>query len=211
MSHLVLVGRSSSHFTRTARIFALELGVPHVFRPVFDMTTLDASAYADNPALKVPILVDERGPLFGTENICRELVRRSRPSSVVMRGDVSERIVANAEELTLHLMSSEVSLIMAKMAGDARLAPPKVSRSLENSLRYLDENVDAVLAALPGDRALSFVEVALFCVVTHMPFREVLDVSPWARLGDFCNRFAGRESARATEYRFDADHNTKVT
>ena len=32
-----LVGRSSSHFTRTARIFALELGVPHTFRPVFDI------------------------------------------------------------------------------------------------------------------------------------------------------------------------------
>ena len=29
---IVLVGRSSSHFTRVARIFALELGVPHSFR-----------------------------------------------------------------------------------------------------------------------------------------------------------------------------------
>jgi glutathione S-transferase len=205
MSHLVLVGRSSSHFTRTARIFALELGVPHTFRPVFDMMTLDATAYADNPTLKVPILLDERGPLFGTENICRELVRRSgNAASVVMRGDVGDRVVANAEELTLHLMSAEVSLITAKLAGDVRLAPPKVLRGLENSLHYLDENLDALLAALPPGRALSFVEVALFCVVTHMPFREVLDVAPWARLGDFCKRFGGRESARTTEYRFDA-------
>ena len=42
MNHLALVGRSSSHFTRTARMFALELGVPHAFRPVLDLTTLDA-------------------------------------------------------------------------------------------------------------------------------------------------------------------------
>lgn len=201
----VLVGRSSSHFTRTARLFAIELGVSHTFRPVLDMTTLDAAAYGDNPALKIPVLVDEHGPLFGTENICRELVRRSgTTSTIVMRGDVSDRIVANAEELTLHVMSAEVSLIMAKMAGDARLAPAKVSRSIENSLRWLDENVDAALAALPADRALSFLEVSLFSLVTHLPFREVLDVSSFARLGAFCTRFGERASARSTEYRFDA-------
>jgi glutathione S-transferase len=205
MSDLVLVGRSSSHFTRVARIFALELGVPHAFRPVFDMTSLDAATYADNPALKVPILVDERGPLFGTENICRELVRRSGGASrVVLRGEVTDRAVANAEELTLHAMSTGVSLIMAKMSGGDGLAPPKVRRSLENSLRYLDENLDAVLAALPANRALSFIEVALFCVVTHLPFREVMDVAPYHRLVDFCGRFAERQGARDTEYRFDA-------
>jgi glutathione S-transferase len=205
MSHLALVGRSSSHFTRIVRIFAHELGVPYTFRPVFDITSLDAAAYADNPALKVPILVDGGGPLFGTENICRELLRRSgRASNVVMRGDVSDRVVANAEELTLHAMSSETSLIMAKMAGDARLAPPKASQSIANSLRHLDEHVDALLAALPRDRAFSFVEVALFCAVTHLPFRQVMDVTPWARLVDFSKRFGERESAQITEYRFDA-------
>jgi glutathione S-transferase len=204
MSQVELVGRSSSHFTRTARIFALELAVPFTFRPVLDMTTLDASAYGDNPALKVPVLIDEHGPLFGTENICRALVRRSGTSGrVVMRGDVSDRVVANAEEMTLHLMTSEVSLIMAKMAGDIRLAPPKVTRSIENALRHLDEHVDAAVAALPRDRILSLFEVTLFCVVMHLPFREVMNVTPWTRLSDFCQRFGERECARATAYRFD--------
>jgi glutathione S-transferase len=206
MNPVTLVGRSSSHFTRVARIFALELGVEHTFRAVLDIATLDAAAYADNPALKIPILVDDRGPLFGVENICCEVVRRSgRATEVVLRGDVHDRVVANAEELTLHVMSAEVGLILAKVAGDAALAPPKASRSIENSLHYLDENVDAVLAAMPPARVLSFVEVALFCVVTHLPFREVMDVSPWARLGDFCRRFGERESARSTLYRFDVE------
>jgi glutathione S-transferase len=204
MTNIVLVGRSSSHFTRTARIFALELGVPHDFRAVLDMTSSDAASYADNPALKVPVLVDERGALFGTDNICRELARRSdKASRVVLRGDVTERVVANAEELTLHVMSSEVSLIMAKVAGDGRLAPHKVTRSIENCLNHLDQNVDALLAALPEGRVLSFVEVALFCTVTHLPFREVMDVAPWTRLAAFGRRFGERKSARDTEYRFD--------
>jgi glutathione S-transferase len=205
MTDLVLVGRSSSHFTRTARIFALELGVAHAFRPVLDITSPDPATYAGNPALKVPVLVDADGALYGTENICRELARRSGARArVVLRGDRDDRLVANAEEMALHVMSSEVSLIMAKMAGDARLAPPKVLASLENALVYLDEQVDGVLAALPAGRAISFFEAALFSVVRHLPFREILDVAGYGRLGAFCDRFGERASARQTEYRFDA-------
>lgn len=203
MTTIALVGRSSSHFTRVARMFALDLGVAHAFRPVRDLTSVDRDDYAGNPALKIPILVDERGPLFGTENICRELVRRSgRASDVVLRGDANDRLVANAEELTSHAMATEVSLVMAKAIGAA--APAKAVRSLESTLGWLDENVDALLAALPAARTLSFVEVGLYCLVTHLPWREVLDVSPWTRLGAFAARFGERESARSTAYRFDA-------
>lgn len=203
MTTIELVGRSSSHFTRVARMFALELGVAHTFRPVLDLASVDRDVYAGNPALKIPILVDAHGPMFGTENISRELVRRSgRASGVVLRGQVSDRLVVNAEELTLHAMSTEVTLIMAKASGAA--APPKVARSMQSTLDWLDEHVDAVVAALPAGRALSFVEVGLFCLVTHLPWRDVLDVAPWTHLGAFAARFGERASARATEYRFDA-------
>lgn len=203
MTELTLVGRSSSHFTRTARMFALELGVAHAFRVVADLRSLDAPDYAENPALKIPILVDEHGPLFGSENVCRELARRcGLRARVVLRGDVADRLVANAEELTLHVMSAEVGVIMAKMTGAS--PPPKVVRSMEGSLAWLDANIDAVARALPADRAVAFVEVSLYCLLTHLPWREVMDVSPWERLADFVQRFGERESARATAYRFDA-------
>jgi glutathione S-transferase len=204
MDELVLQGRSSSHFTRVARIFALDLGVSHVFRPVLDIASRDMANYAGNPALKVPILIDESGPLYGTENICRELLRRSGKANVIMPGDPSGRLVANVEEVTLHLMSAEVSVITAKLAGSDAAVPPKVVAGIQNSLCFLDEHVDALLSALPERRALSFVEVALFCVVTHLPWRLVAEVESWKRLGAFCQRFAERESARSTEYRFDA-------
>jgi glutathione S-transferase len=205
MTDLALIGRSSSHFTRTARIFALELRVPHTFRPVLDITSQDPATYAGNPALKVPVLVDADGTMFGTENICRELARRSQTRSrVVLRGDVADRLVANAEEMTLHAMSTEVILVMATLAGDGRSAPLKVRRSLENALSYLNENVDRVLHALPAERALSFVEASLFCLVTHLPFRQVMDVTAYDRLKSFAKQFGKREGALQTEYRFDA-------
>ncbi|APR77713.1 Hypothetical protein A7982_03060 [Minicystis rosea] len=205
MSDLVLVGRSSSHYTRVARIFALELGVAHVFRPVLDMMSLDAATYSGNPALKVPVLVDEDGLLVGTENICRVLALRSgKRSSVVLRGDVTARIVMNAEEMALHVMATEVAVIMAKMGGDDRAVPPKVQRSLENALGFLNENIDRALAALPAERTLSFLEVALFSTLTHLPWRQVMDVAAYERLAAFCARFGERAGARETEYRFDA-------
>jgi glutathione S-transferase len=202
---VTLVGRSSSHFTRIARLFALELGVPHTFRPVLDINTTDAVAYAGNPALKVPILVDAAGPLFGTENICRELARRSgHGARVVLRGEVGTRLVANAEELVLHAMGAGVNLIMASLGGADRPPPPKLRASLENALAFLDQHVHEVQAALPPGRLLSFCETALFCMVTHLPFRKVLDPSPYQRLEAFCRAFAERPAAAATEYRFDA-------
>jgi glutathione S-transferase len=204
MSRPVIVGRSSSHFTRVPRVFAFELGIDHEFRPIFDLTSADPSSYADNPALKIPVLVDEHGRLFGSENICSELVRRSgKRDLVVLRGDVVDRAVANAEELTLHVMAADVTLIMAKFAGHPDAVPTKVARSIEDSLRYLDASVDALLLALPPTRLISFVEVALYCVLTHLPFREVMDVSAYQRLGQFCTGFAQRESARLTRYEFD--------
>mgnify|MGYP002386519159 CR=1 FL=1 len=128
---LVLVGRSSSHFTRVARIFALELGVPFAFEPVLDLTVLDPARYAGNPALKVPVLRTPDGPLFGCENLCRALHRHAgSPPGYVMRGELPERVVANAEELTLHAMSNEVFLITAKLAGDVGAAPPELGEKL---------------------------------------------------------------------------------
>jgi glutathione S-transferase len=204
MTQLTLVGRSSSHFTRVARLFALELAVPHEFRPVFDMAALDAENYAGNPVLKVPILVDEQGSLFGTENICREFVRRSgRAADVVMRGDVSTRVLANAEELTLSAMLAEVTIITSRAPGSTAPPPPKLLRSIENSLDFLERHLEEVRAALPANRALSFVEVALFCLLQHLPFREIIAVDAWPRLAAFTQAFGDRETARATVYRFD--------
>jgi len=203
-SAVTLVGRSSSHFTRTARLFALELGVAHRFQPVLDITSVDRADYADNPALKVPVLVDEQGSLYGTENICRELARRSgQAERVVLRGQSDVRAVANVEEMVLHAMNAEVSLIMVGLQGPER-EPPKVRLGLENALAFVDAELDRALAALPGERALSFVEAALFAVVTHLPFRKIMDIGAYGRLSAFREQFGARPSARATEYRFDA-------
>ena len=59
-------------------------------------------------------------------------------------------------------------------------------------------------AALPADRLLSFCETYLFCLVTHLPFRKIMEVTAYRNLQAFCQEFDQRPGARTTGYRFDA-------
>jgi glutathione S-transferase len=204
-SDLVLFGRSSSSFTRIARIYAAELGVPYEFRIVPDLMSLDAADYGGNPALRLPVLQTAEGIWFGASSICRVLSRRAPSGRLLVWPENLERpLSANAQELTLVALSTEVSVIMAQLAGaDAGGNIDKLRRSLESTLSWLDEQIDPVLAALPSERHLSFLEVTAFCLVTHLSFRRILAITPYPQLVAFSERFGERASAQATPYRFD--------
>jgi glutathione S-transferase len=202
---LIIVGRSGSHFTRIARMLARELGVAHDFRPISDLLSLDAAHYAGNPALKLPILEGPGGARFGTLNICRELARHaSAELRIVWPEDQLDALSCNALELTLQGMATEVSLIMQAVSGADRDSDSrhraKLRVSLEQSVAWLDANIDAVLAALPEARDLSFLELALFCFASHLPWRKVLALNAYANLRRFCDEFGTRTSAIETQY-----------
>lgn len=202
----VIIGRSSSHFTRITRIFAAELGVDYSFEIVPDLMSSDAAVYGGNPALRMPILRTSRGVWFGSLNICRELSRQSkRKLRTIWPEDLDQALLANAQELVLQAMATEVTLVMARLAGvsDSSGYQVKLRNSLVNILSWLEDNVGGVLAALPPDRDLSYLEVALFCLCTHLEFREVLPTAHYLELNKFCQHFATRASAKETIYRFD--------
>jgi glutathione S-transferase len=201
-----IVGRSSSHFTRVTRIFASELAVAYELDVVYDLSSLSAQDYAGNPALKVPILQTADGAWFGALNICRELARSSkRDLRVVWPEALLQPLLANAQELASHAMATEVVLIVSAASGadTTSAAQIKMRASLVNAMTWLDANARDVLAALPSERDLSYLEVALYCLVTHLEFRKILATADYPELLAFCERFNERESARQTAYRFD--------
>ena len=75
---------------------------------------------------------------------------------------------------------------------------------LANSLRWLDANLDRVLAVLPRARHFSYLEVCLFCLLEHLSFRATVEWANLPRLAAFARDFARHPAALATEYRFDA-------
>jgi len=201
-----LFGRSSSHFTRVTRVFAAELGVEYGFEVVRDLASRDPAAYGGHPALRVPCLQTADGVWFGALNICRELRRRSTGElRVVWPEEIAQPAAANAQELTLQAMANEVTLITSGLGGVTGPSAfrVKVQEGLEGSLAWIDAHLDEALAALPAGPRASYLEVTLYCLLTHLDFRGVASTAPYARLTAFAKEYGARPSAEQTPYRFD--------
>jgi glutathione S-transferase len=201
-----IVGRSSSHFTRLVRIFALELGVACEFAPVYDLSSLDARDYAGNPALKLPVLRMDEVTIFGAENICRALAELApQPRRIVWPEDVRGVQARNAQELVWHAMQAQVQLgfgtQIAKLPVDS-VYFVKAATGMQNALEWLDERVQEVIDDLPP-HDLSMLEASLFCLIEHVAFRATVSLMPYGRLTAFALAFGQRASAQQTPYVFD--------
>jgi glutathione S-transferase len=114
----VLFGRSSSHFTRVARMFAVEMGIAYELHVVRDLASQNVDEFGGNPALRIPVLRLGDDSWFGSLNVCRVFARSSkRPIQIVWPEDLSEPLLSNAQELILQGMATEVTLIMARSGG----------------------------------------------------------------------------------------------
>jgi glutathione S-transferase len=207
MTSVQIVGRRSSHFSRMTCIYAEELGLSYEIVPIYDMTLQDSAIYANNPALKLPILRIGEDVVFGTENICRALADRAQKSVAIvwpeqLRGSISR----NAQELVWHCMNSQVQIVfgtaIAKLPAD-NLYFEKARLGFAGALAWLDAHVSEALDALPASRQLSLFEVSLFCMIEHLHFRKTLPVEQYANLEAFRQSFATRPSAQRTAYEFD--------
>ncbi len=201
-----LYGRSSSHFTRMARIFAAEAEVAIDFILIRDLMSENPDVYGGHPAMKMPTLRTEAGIWFGSLPISRELVACSESSLHIVRPeDMNRPVAANAQELVLTAMSTEVGLIMGKASGVPadNSHQAKMRASLLGAMEWLELNTVRAIATLAPERDLSFLEVSLFCLLEHLEFREVLALDAYPELRAFAQRFATRSSAMATAYKFD--------
>jgi hypothetical protein len=102
-------------------------------------------------------------------------------------------------------MAAQVQLVLGTIVGKLpaeHVYFAKGRAGFEGALRWLDEHVEAALAALPP-RDLSLFEVTLFCLIEHLVFRQSLPVEPYPRLVQFARVFGERPAARATAYKFD--------
>jgi hypothetical protein len=199
-----IVGRSSSHFTRVVRMFAAEFAVTCEFERVPTLMSEDVDVYGGNPALRLPNLVTADGVMFGALGSCRFLHTLASTSvDVLWPEGVPLGLAANAQELTLQAMATEVTLIMSAGTGtDPSPYATKLRHALVQMLVWLNANLTGALETLPT-RDVSYFEVALFCLLDHLEFRHITPLTPFAHLVDFRTRYALRVSARTTPFRFD--------
>lgn len=199
-----IVGRSSSHFTRVLRIFAEECGVAYDFQVVSSLLATDPADYGGNPGLRLPNLVIPEGTVFGSLPGCRLLSTRCEaPPKMVWPEETPAFLAANALELTVQAMSTEVALIMVTQTdGGASRYADKLRAALVGMIGWLEQHLSDALRTLP-ERDLSYLELSLFCLIEHLEFRDVMSLAPYRSLADFRARFAQRPSALATPFEFD--------
>ncbi len=204
-----LTGRSGSHFTRVAAMFAHELGVPFELDVVHDLLSLDPATYGGHPALKIPTLHVGESALFGTENICRklaELAGRARDPLVVLPEHVTADLARSAQELVWHAMALQVQLLVgirfSKLPSD-NVFFAKAKAGMVGALAWLEEHLERALEHLPAARDVTVLEVSLFCLVEHIAFRPTLPLDAFPTLRNFATRFASRDSAQRTVFRAD--------
>jgi hypothetical protein len=206
MTQPLLIGRSSSHFTRVARWFAAEAQVECAFRVVRNLLSCDPEDYGGNPALRLPSLRTAAGTWFGALNVCRELYRESRcKPRFVWPEQQQTPLLANAQELVLQAMSTEVTLVMSQAGGASSGSEheKKMRASLANSIDWLETHLDAALGELPDPRDASYLELTSYCLLTHLTFRDVHPMDGYVRLEAFCDAFGARPASVATPYFFD--------
>jgi glutathione S-transferase len=173
------------------------------------MTVLDGSTYADNPALKLPVLRIDGHTVFGTENICRALTEKAsetRPVHAVWTYDLPDPLSRNAQELVWHCMAAQVQLVMGTVIGGLPADSSffvKTRTGMEASLVWLDRNAHQVIASLPPGRDISLFETTLFCLVEHLAFRPSVSLAHCTNLAGFAARYEAQQPARATAYRFE--------
>jgi glutathione S-transferase len=203
---LILVGRSSSHFTRITRIFAHELEVQHDFEIVYDITSKSSRNFGDNPTLRVPSLRTPGGTWFGSLPICREFGRRSRHHGrrIVFPEHSTNACASNAQEIITDVMGAEITIVMSRLArvpSDSPLLQKSAAR-IAASVDWLERELPRALESMPSG-ALSFLEVSAYCLFTHLGFREVMSIDDRPNLVAFMKRFGERASAISTSYLLD--------
>ena len=202
-----LFGRSSSHFTRVAAMFAHELGISHQRVPLHDLKSRTRADYGGHPALKLPALQVDGAMLFGTENICRRLAELGHATRIVWPEELTSNHARNAQELVWHSMAAQVQVVMGVRVNGLPIENDffdKQLAGLRGALAWLEEHGPALIDSLPAPRDVSLLEVTLFCLVEHLAFRPTVSLEPYVQLRAFAARYGQRNSARRTPYFFDA-------
>lgn len=191
-----LFGTPLSHFTRKVRILFEEIGAP--YEMVFTKSVLaeGGEAYADNPLMRVPTLVDGDVSLFESEHIARYVVTRSDPNDRLrVRSEDPDDM--NLLAVTSGIMADEVTVLLARRAesspGEDFAYVKKRLRAMNAGLSWIDERVEG------RGPDFDWRDVALVSLWQHLEhYALVADLARFSRFASRVARFANRASVVET-------------
>ncbi len=189
-----LVGTPLSHFTRKVRIVAAELAIPLDFQTLPATTgvmTATADAYASNPLMRVPVLVDGDMRLVESDHIVRYLVGRFDPADRLgVKNETPDAL--NRLAVLNGVMANEVTLILAKRGGlegvENVVYFQKLISAIDGALAWLDARTD------PDAPGFDYRDIATICMWQHIGYYDLRPLVAYGRLAARVARFAKRPS-----------------
>lgn len=167
-----------SHFSRKARILLDLYGVPYEFVDVGNVAEGDQAKFADNPLMKVPVLVDDGEWVIESDHVAGYIVSKVDPSD---RYRVHTRNLAdlNVRAVLNGIMSEEVKVILARRTGvptgDYSFFDDALE-SIRNGFSWLEDRAATFDPSRPTYR-----EFHLVCAWQHIEYYDLVPL-PRARL-----------------------------
>jgi glutathione S-transferase len=186
-----LFGTPLSHFTRKIRILAAELGVPLEFVPTQSVMATTPAAYADNPLMRIPTLVDGETTVIDSDHIARYLVGRfdAEDRCAVRSEDVA---ALNRLAVTSGIMANEVVLILARRGGlenvESVVYFQKLIAAIDGGLAWLERVVE------PDAPGFDYRDIALVCMWQHLGHYKLRPLDAYERIAARVACFAHRPS-----------------
>ena len=189
-----LHGTPLSHFTRKLRILAAELDIPIELAWERTVMATTPEAFANNPLLRVPTLVDGDITIIESDHIARYLVGRHDP--VDRLGVRSERVEdMNRLAVINGVMANEVTPILAKRGGlevAGVVYFDKLLASIDSGLAWLDRTIE------PDAPGFDYRDLTLVCAWQHLVHYGLRPLDRYTRIAARVARFAERPSVAST-------------
>jgi glutathione S-transferase len=167
-----------SHYSRKARILLDLYEADYEFCDVGNVAEGDMKSFADNPLMKVPVLVDGANWIIESDHIAGYIVSKFDPADRY-RFNPASLFHLNARAVLNGLMGDEVKIILARRAGVPTEKYTFFDDALEairNGLSWLETHADSFNANEPG-----YTEFHLTCAWEHISHYELVPL-PYPKL-----------------------------
>ena len=148
-------------------------------------------AYANNPLMRVPILVDGEQRIIESDHIVRYLVGRfDAADRLGVRNETPEAL--NRLAVLNGVMANEVVLILAKRGGleeiDKVVYFQKLTAAIDGALAWLDARTD------PDAAGFDYRDIVTVCMWQHLGYYALRPLDAYGRLAARVAKFAKRPS-----------------
>lgn len=189
-----LIGSTTSPYVRRIRIWALLHDQPLEFTNLNIFSEEDRQVLINNnPARKVPILIDNEQTITDSNSIMRYLLVKHQCSPLNWQQEGLLTIINACND-------SLVELLLCQRSG-FDTSEDKLFFNLQNeriveTLSYLNSN-------LTDEQFISCdcLAISLYCLLDWIVFRELTELTPFTALVDFYQNFAQQECVKQTDPR----------